>query len=204
MSHWEKELIDGFLADVPEDGVDALVSALSESSALGESSASQSPVSPPSDLRARLLGAARHEGRFARFAAQVAELLDIDEGKANALLDGIAVPDNWYDSPIEPIRLYDLEGGPKVQAAIRGFVSMPAGSAFPEHEHLGTEHVLVVQGSFEDSSGAVHHPGDVVRMEGGTSHAFTVRPGPDLVYMFVGQGGVKIGDMVFGPDTPDL
>ena len=83
------------------------------------------------------------KGRFARFAAQVAELLDIDEGKANALLDGIAVPDNWYDSPIEPIRLYDLEGGPKVQAAIRGFVSMPAGSAFPEHEHLGTEHLVV-------------------------------------------------------------
>lgn len=193
MSRWEKDLIDAFLAEVEAEDVDALVSATAPEGA-----------PPPADLRARLLADARHEGRFARFVPSVASLLDVDDATAQRLLDGIAVPENWYDSPIEPIRLYDLEGGPKVQNAIRGFVRMPAGSSFPKHEHLGTEHVLVVQGSFVDSSGEVHHPGDVVRMEGGTSHGFEVRPGPDLVYMFVGENGVRIGDVVFGPDTDAL
>lgn len=193
MSHWEDELIDDFLADVPDEDLEAL------------GAATLGAASPAPELRARLLASATLAHRFDRFAAGAAELLDVDEATARSLLDGIADPSSWHGSPVPGVELYDLAGGPAVADAIRGFVRMQAGAAFPEHEHLGDETVLVVQGSFEDGvSGEVHRAGDVVRKAAGTRHDFLVRPGPDLVYLVVLPTGVRIGDQVIGPNDPDL
>lgn len=188
MSHWEDELEDRFLAELAPADAEALAR-------LAEGGAA------PSGLRAKLLANATLEGRFDHHAASVAELLNLDEARAKALLDGIGRPESWQASPIPQVELFHVEGGPGTEAAITGFVRMPAGAGFPEHEHLGDEAVLIVQGSVLDSvSGAIHRPGDVARMPSGTTHALQVRPGPDLVYLSVVHTGVKIGDHVFGPD----
>ncbi len=193
MSRWEDELVDVFLAEVPEDEVDALVGALDE------------PVSPPPSLRASILDGAMLEGRFDRFRAAAAELLEIGEERAGALLDGIGRAESWGPSPVPWIELYHVEGGPSVADAITGFVRLPAGSEFPLHRHLGDEAVLLVQGSLEDSvTGRVFRPGDVVRMPAGTEHGFTVRPGPGLVYLAVLHQGIQIGELVLGPDDPRM
>lgn len=196
MSRWEDELVDPFLSDVSEEDVEGVVSAIDRELA---------EVAPAPSLRDALLSIARTEGRFDRFARVVAELLDVSEARATELLDGIAREDVWVGSPIPDVRLYHLEGGPKVAGAITGFVRMPQGAVFPEHKHLGDEAVLVVQGSFEDGvSGRVYRAGDVVRMGAGSSHDFRARPGPALVYLVVLAEGLQIGDAVFGPDDPAM
>jgi quercetin dioxygenase-like cupin family protein len=195
VSRWEDDLVDPFLADVPED---ADVGALVES--LGGS-----PEAPSAELRAKLLGEVGTEGRFERFVATAAEILDVDEGEMRRLLDGIADDANWHGSPFPDVNLFDVEGGPRVAGAITGFVRMPAGAAFPEHHHLGDETVLVLQGSCEDGvSGEVVRPGDVARRAAGTAHDFRARPGPDLVFLVVVQRGLRIGDVELGPNAPEI
>lgn len=196
MSGWDRELVDAFLAELEADApqaVEDVVSVLDEHAA------------PPSSVRDAILAAARVEGRFDRFASIAAELLDVSEARAKELLDGIAREDVWTDAPIPGVRLYHLEGGPKVAGSITGIVHMHAGTVFPEHRHLGDEVVLVLQGSFEDGvSGRVHRAGEIVRMPADSAHHFRARPGPALVYLVVLAEGLEVGGAVIGPYDPAM
>jgi anti-sigma factor ChrR (cupin superfamily) len=76
---------------------------------------------------------------------------------------------------------------------------------FPEHEHLGREEVLVVQGSLRDSDEQqVLGPGEETRKQAGTSHRIEVLPGPALVYLVIIREGVRIGPRVLRPGDPDI
>lgn len=177
--------LDRFLSDLAEDADAAGLGLLRLSEALPE-------IAPPSELRERLLHDARSEGRLARFADAVADLLDIGTGKAKELLERIDDPSAW-SLELPGISFLWVEGGPSVANAVRGFVRVAAGQDFPEHEHLGDETVLVLQGGFEDvQRGKVFRPGDVDTMPTGTSHAFRALPnGPDLVKLAVVQTGLR-------------
>lgn len=192
MSRWEDELEDRFLAEIESADAEALARLTSEGVA-------------PKALRAKLLANVTLEGRFDHHAARVAELLMLREAQALELLDRIGRADSWRPSPIPRVELFHIEGGPGTENAITGFVRIEAGAGFPEHEHLGDEWVLIIQGSVEDlASGEIHRPGDVARMSPGTTHALSARPGPDLVFLSVVQTGIRIGEQVFGPDDPEL
>jgi quercetin dioxygenase-like cupin family protein len=199
VSRWEDELVDAFVAELGEvdgPGVDALITAWSDG--LGA-------LSPRLELRERLLRSAPSEGRYERFVAQVAALMDLDARGAAALLDGIDRPSSWVPGPLPDVSLYHVQGGPRVADAITGFVRLPQNAVFPEHRHLGDEAVLVVQGSFVDGvTGAIHRPGDVVHMPAGSAHDFRARPGPALVYLVVVRDGVQIGDVVMRADDPRM
>jgi hypothetical protein len=149
-------------------------------------------LSPSVELRARLLQSARSEGRLARFAGSVADMLDVSLGKAKQLLERIDDPAAW-SLELPGVSFLWVEGGPAVAAAVRGFVRVSAGQEFPHHEHLGEELVLVLQGGFQDPSrGRVFRPGDTDRMPAGSSHAFRALPGgPDLVKLAVVHTGLR-------------
>lgn len=155
------------------------------SEALGE-------IEPPPQLRARLLESAGKSGRLWRFANSVADMLDVGLDKAKELLDRIDDASAWVDE-LPGISFLWVEGGPRVADAVRGFVRVRAGMAFPDHEHLGDEITLILQGGFEDASRArVFRPGEIDRMPPGTSHAFTaLADGPDLVKLAVVHGGLR-------------
>jgi anti-sigma factor ChrR (cupin superfamily) len=91
------------------------------------------------------------------------------------------------------IEFFWCEGGPAVANAVRGFVKVEAGTNFPDHEHIGDEIVLVLQGSFVDTSrNLTFHAGDSDIMKAGTSHAYTVPAGgPDLLKLSVTQVGLR-------------
>ncbi|MCA9607046.1 MAG: cupin domain-containing protein [Myxococcales bacterium] len=190
MSGWEDDLEDPFLAELSVQDTAALSEALVEGAA------------PPPSLRDRIMAAASLEGRFERYVATTARLLDVDEDRARGLLDGIGRGEVWYQGLLPDVSLYDIEGGPAVENAITGFIRMPAGTPFPEHDHLGKESALILQGSAEDHRGVIWRPGEVIVLEAGQVHSFRARPGPDLVYLVVVQNGIKIGDQTFGPDDP--
>lgn len=165
--------------------------------------AARSPAS--SSARDTLLAALTPFGRLDRFAAQAAAMLDLDEAAAKPLLDAAALPASYTPSPFPGVRLYHIEGGPAVRDAITGFVRIEAGAAFPDHDHLGEERVLIVQGSCVDTSnGKIFRAGDVAPGGPGGVHGVVARPGPDLVYLAVLAGGLKVGDMVLRPGDPSI
>lgn len=148
------------------------------------------PVAPRAALRERLLAAARAEGeRFAPFAARLARLIDVTVERARELLATIVRPEAWQ--PLLPgVDLLHLAGGPAVAGADVGFVRVAAGRPFPEHRHLGDEHVLVLQGGYRDSSGEVFAAGALVDLPADSAHAFVALPEVDLIYAVV-VGGVE-------------
>jgi mannose-6-phosphate isomerase-like protein (cupin superfamily) len=162
------------------------------------------PALPPSDLRDRVMRSIATGGRLHRFADSVARALDVAADCARALLDGIDEATSWAAGPLPGVALYDVRGGPLAAGAITGFIRLPAGASFPEHSHLGSETVLVVQGRYRDSGGSIVGPGELVTMPKGSSHSFEVEDGADLVYLVVAFDGVRIGDRTFLPGDPDI
>ena len=159
------------------------------------------PSEPSRELRSRLMAALSQTSRFERFADTVSELLDIDRGRAEQLLDQLDNRSLFYEL-MPGIELYWVEGGPRVANAVRGFVRVEAGREFPEHEHHGLEHVLVLQGAFRDpTQNRTFRPGEVSVMPEGTSHMHIVpEDGPDLLLLSVIQEGVSVGDQRFWPN----
>jgi hypothetical protein len=158
------------------------------------------PVAPPAELRARLMAALPVSGRYERFAAGVAELLDLGLDRARALLDKLDDA-TGFSVEMPGIALCWVDGGPRVANAVRGFVRVAAGTHFPKHAHLGEERVLVLQGSYSDPTrGRVLRPGDVDVMDADTAHDYVVpADGPDLVMLSVTQVGLRIGDQIYLP-----
>jgi quercetin dioxygenase-like cupin family protein len=159
----------------------------------------QSPAASAA-LRERLLASAVHEGRLWRFAERIAELLDISIERARVLLDQLDDLSVWTQTS-PGIALFWVDGGPRVQAAARGFVRIAAGVRSPEHEHLGQETMFVLQGAFRDlESGQVARPGDTLQSAPGSSHAIeALADGPDMLQLAIVQTGVRIGGKLFGP-----
>jgi hypothetical protein len=158
---------------------------------------------PSADARARLLAGAaalRPEDRFERFTQAVSELLDVGFEQARATLARIDDADAWVPQ-MPGVSFLWVDGGARVQDAVRGFVRVEAGATFPEHEHFGDEIVLVMQGSFVDSVTAeVVRPAALARRSAGTSHAFRVpADGPHLLKLAVVQKGLRVGEAVYGP-----
>ena len=157
-------------------------------------------VAPANELRTRLLTSARRPGRLVRFADQVAKHLDVTLAKAQELLERIDDATAWTHQ-LPDVSFLWVEGGPSVAAAVRGFTRVTAGCEFPEHEHLGDELVLVLQGGFEDAArGLCFRAGDVDRMPAGSTHTFRALPGgTDLLKLSIVQVGVRALGQVFEP-----
>lgn len=160
-----------------------------------------SHATPSAKLLERVLRSTRDVVRFERFVADAAALLDLPQPEARALLERLEDPEAWEPGFLPELRLCHVRGGAKVANAVTGFVQLTAEQVFPEHEHLGEESVLVLQGRFRDGDD-VYGPGAVVVLPPGSSHSFTALPGPDLLYLAVVQAGVRVGDQVMLPDDP--
>jgi hypothetical protein len=159
------------------------------------------PAPLPPGLLARVLETTRSEPRFERFVDPIARLLDVTFEQARQLLARVSDTDGWEPGFLPGIELFHVRGGPRVANAITGFVRVRENVRFPEHEHFGEESVLIMQGRCEER-GKIYGPGDEVMMGANSEHAFTVCPGPDLLYLAVVQKGLRIGDMVLNADDP--
>ena len=155
---------------------------------------------PSAQARARMLDAARPEDRLARYAEPIAALLGIDQPAALEAIARIDDPSAWFEF-LPGISLLPVRGGEKAKGSLRGFVRVRAGVEFPEHEHLGEEAVMIMQGYYADGvTGAVFGPGDTPRQQVDTRHAFRVlADGPDLLGLVVAYGGLRAQGQEFPP-----
>jgi len=151
-------------------------------------------ATPSPSVRERVLKSVSTTNRFEMFAAQVAELIDVSIDKARELVGRIDDAKSWVATQVAGVLSYDLPVGPAAVDAVVGFVKLRPGVVFPDHEHMGDEAMLVVQGSCIDSNGTVMRRGDLIRMPPGTHHDFKAQPGPDFIYL----GVAKNGFMMFG------
>jgi hypothetical protein len=191
---------DAFLRDLSELDADPALLELSARHGLAQLSEALEPVAPADGARERLMAGASSQGRFARFAEATAKMLDLGIEQAKALLDRLADP-SVFDKELPRIEFFWCEGGPSVANAVRGFVKVEADTNFPDHEHIGDEIVLVLQGSFVDASrNLTFHAGDSDIMKAGTSHAYYVPAGgPDLLMLSVTQVGLRAMGQTYLP-----
>jgi hypothetical protein len=187
---------DAFLADLTasegKDAIEVLSRALLPA-----------PRCPPGAAgRARLLDQALHGGRLWRFDRAVAELLDMSVATARAVLDRLDEPSVWVDL-LPGVSLCWVDGGARVRDAMRGFMRIAAGVRTAEHEHVGTETLLVLQGACREVvTGRIVRPGEYLRSEPGSTHTIeAVAGGPDLLQLSVAEGGMRVGGRLFTPRT---
>ena len=160
-----------------------------------------SPAAPAPGHRQRVLLAATQEGRFHRFAEPVAALLDLNATAARALLDQLHDETVWTSDVPPPAVAFWVRGGPRVEGCVRGFVRIPHGASFPDHEHLGEERGFVLQGAFVDpDSGERFRAGDSFTMPAGSKHQpYVPADGLDLLFLVVVAGGYRVGEHLLLP-----
>jgi putative transcriptional regulator len=183
-----------FLADLAEQegaqGLDALAAL------------TRNVPGPTASGRGRLLDALTTSGRLWRFDEQVAALLDVTRDSARKLLDLVDRADIWL-RPMPGVSLFWVNGGPSVERALCGFLRIAPGMRFPEHEHLGDETVLVLQGALRDpATGTLVRPGEFDRRPVGSRHVVAVQEGGvDLLMLAVVHGGLRVNGVSFTPDN---
>jgi hypothetical protein len=196
----EPALYERFLSEFLEEGILEEGASLGGVETLGLA-VDEIPLSPM--LRARLESALDQTHRFDDLEDVVAELADVSIDQARVLLLRVDAPStSWDPGPAPGIDLLHFDGGPRVQNAVTGFVRHAPGTRFPEHDHVGDEKVLVLQGAFEDSDGVVYRSGEIAARGPCSSHSY-VAVGPlPLVTMAVVQGGVIVDGVTIPPGDP--
>jgi ChrR Cupin-like domain len=131
-----------------------------------------------------------------RFAEPVGALLDLSATAARELLDQLHDESLWTSDVPPPARAFWVRGGPRVEGCVRGFVRIPHGASFPDHEHLGEERGFALQGAFVDpATGERFRAGDSFAMPAGSRHQPYVSPdGLDLLFLVVVAGGYRVGE----------
>jgi hypothetical protein len=123
--------------------------------------------------------------RYAPFFSRAAELFDLSEDDVMAQLARLDDPKVWTFAGLPGIHHVSVRGGPRVKSAETLFVRFKPGVYFPRHQHTGIERVLVLEGSYEDSHGVQHLPGELREWPSGTEHSFKVHPGEPCIFASV-------------------
>jgi predicted ChrR family anti-sigma factor len=129
--------------------------------------------------------------RYAPFARRLSELYDISRADTRRLLAQSADPKAWRQSGLPGIKKLPVTARPSRAGAQAYLVNFAAGARFPEHHHEGHETVLLLAGSYTESTGKVYSTGDAHLMEPGTAHSFTVAKDEDCVAATLLHGGLN-------------
>jgi putative transcriptional regulator len=146
------------------------------------------PEVPPPAVLERVVARMEAPGRFARFAEQVAVLLDVTRERALAMLESLSEPSAWLPGPTDEILLVPVETGPAKAGMLAAFVRVPPGQRFPRHTHHGREWNLVLEGGIREDSGREVWPGELLEKEEGSVHDFTALEGPSCIAASVIDG----------------
>jgi anti-sigma factor ChrR (cupin superfamily) len=126
--------------------------------------------------------------RYAPFFARLAALWDLSEDDVTNELVRAKDNEQWRWTALPGIRLFDVQGGAKTSSAAVRLVRFSPGFRFPVHRHKGYERVLILEGSYIDSSGTVYRSGDLHEMSEGSEHGFTVADDEPCVAAVVEEG----------------
>jgi hypothetical protein len=149
------------------------------------------PLSPPDDLRARLMRALDGPARYLPFCSDLAAAFDIPAAEMKSLLLAIDEPGRWTTG-IEPIQGFlHFRPGSRHQGLHGGFVRMHRGMLFPLHRHRQRELTYVLEGALIDDGGVRKGPGSAFDMAAGSAHSLAVSGEGDALVALL-HGGIEM------------
>lgn len=153
------------------------------------------PITPPANLRQRILaatGGSSAEAPLAGFTRRFSRLFDLDGNQADKVLADAHGDTAWEVRG--PFSYFHFDPGPKLAPeAEAGIVRLEPGVCFPRHRHRGDEYALVLQGILrEDQSGREGLPGDVMHMTEGSSHTVTCTSSGRCIFAVLLHGGMPM------------
>ena len=133
------------------------------------------PVTPPADLRQRLLSSVvEGAARFLPFAADLGRHFDLSRERVAELLSQIDDPRVWTRGA-DPIQgFFHFTPGPRLAGLHAGIIRMNPGAQVQQHRHVDPEITYVLDGAMRDDRGVRFGPGRSIEMAPGTEHALYV------------------------------
>jgi putative transcriptional regulator len=151
------------------------------------------PVKPSPEARMRLLQATRpvQPLKPMQLVDQLAQFFDVSVATARSILHKASNPAAWVASPLPGMHLLHVLGGKRLAGADAGLVRLAGGMSFPWHTHLGEEQTLILEGGVTLNDGHVQRVGEILVMDGGSRHAYTVHE-EGCTFALTLHGGVDI------------
>ncbi|MBP9112358.1 MAG: cupin domain-containing protein [Polyangiaceae bacterium] len=119
--------------------------------------------------------------RFEHLLEKVASLFDLTGSRVREALARLDDPSFWIPGRTEGLRFATIEGGAKHSGSLVGFLAMKPGVEYPDHDHVGKEEVLVLQGGYADSLGFEKWRGESDERFPGTTHTLRALPGMECI-----------------------
>ncbi len=148
-------------------------------------SALEPKAPPPTGLRARLFGRLGGRDRFLPFLDRLITLFDLPEDDTRREIDALTDPSAEWEDLIDGCRFRDFEGGPALGEAHAGLIRLQPGATFPNHRHVGTERMLLLQGRVRDTAGNEYRAGDTIVSDDGSEHEMVAIGDEEVIYAAV-------------------
>jgi hypothetical protein len=167
-----------------------LAELLAELSVVSASDVSESEVDRG---RARLLGAVAESGeRFAPLFHKLTKFFDLSVDALREVFVRAGRESEWEQGPLPWVSLFHFAGGPAVAGLDTGFVKLKKGMPFPPHRHMGSERVLILEGSYKDHEQRYFGPGDFHDMSEGTEHSLQMSADEDVLLAVIMTGEIQV------------
>ncbi len=156
-------------------------------------SASDVSASDVEHGRARLLAAVGQSAeRFAPLFDKLTKFFDLSVEALREVFTRAEREREWQPGPLPWVSLFHFSGGPAVAGLDTGFVRLKKGMPFPLHRHTGSEHVLILEGSYRDHEQRLYTPGDFHDMAEGTEHSLQMSADEDVLLAVILAGEIQV------------
>lgn len=124
--------------------------------------------------------------RYAPFFGQLGSLWQVSEEDVRHELTRARHPQTWAPTWLRGVKTFEVRSSSHARARLLCFA---AGVRFPKHRHRAPESVLVLEGSYLDSTGRTVRAGDEQLMAAGSEHQLLISRERDCIAA-VSEGGI--------------
>lgn len=126
--------------------------------------------------------------RYAPFFGRIAGLWHVSEDQVLRELTRARDPRAWTPTWLRGVKTLEVQASAEARSKL---LSLGAGVRFPKHRHRAAEHVLVLEGSYMDSTGCEVRAGEEQLMPAGSEHELQVLGERDCIAA-VSESGIEL------------
>lgn len=152
------------------------------------------PLPAPALIRESLMHSINEINRFYDMVQPVSATLGCSEDQAQTWLDALDDMAQWDDTVDVGVSMQALPAPRRTSA----FVRLQPGTLVP-HEEGTSPHLVILQGTAQDSDGTSYRPGDALVLRADEHAELCATAGPELIYLSVETAAA--GHRSMGPHT---
>lgn len=146
--------------------------------------------------RTRLLATISESSeRFAPLFGKLTQFFDLSADALREQFKRASIDSEWEQGPLPWVSLFHFAGGPAVAGLDTGFVRIKKGMPFPPHRHVGSEHVLILDGGYHDDAQRWWGPGALHIMTEGSEHALKMTEDQDVLLAVILTADIQVVGM---------